>query len=317
SGKENSQVGAHANAVSSLALNPAGTQMLSSSADGTVKVWQLPSLPPRPFVHPDAVTSLALSQDGSKLLTGCSDKIARLWNFKTGAKERDFPGHTLAVTCLAFSANGQLVAAGSADKSLTIWNTADAKVLKKIPVPGVVNSLAFHPDGKSLAAGLGDDSIRIFVIGDGKEIKNLPGHKGCVSSLTFPPKGELFLSAGADKLVQGWNPATGASEKKLEHAAAISALALSKDGTHVVAAADKTIKIWNLGDGKEIATIVTPAEIKGLAMAADGKTLVVGGADKSARIYDFDGKLLEFFPHDGPVQAVAFAGPKEVVSAGA
>ena len=316
-GKENSRLGAHAGPVTSLALNPAGTQMLSSSTDGTVKAWQLPAQPPRPFVHPDAVTSLAMSPDGSKLLTGCSDKIARLWNFKTGAKERDFPGHTLALTCVAFSANGQLVATGSADKSLTIWNAADAKILKTIPLPGVVNALAFHPDGKSLAAGLGDDSIRIFLVADGKESKNLPGHKGGVNSLTFTPKGELLLSAGTDKLVQCWNPVTGTSEKKLEHAAAISALALSKEGTRVAAAADKTIKVWNLGDGKEAATIATPAEIKGLAIAPDGNTLVAGGADKSARIYDFDGKMVEFFPHDGPVQAVAFAGPKEVVTAGA
>ncbi|HMF20354.1 MAG TPA: WD40 repeat domain-containing protein, partial [Gemmataceae bacterium] len=317
SGKENSQVGAHANAVSSLALNPAGTQMLSSSADGTVKVWQLPSLPPRPFVHPDAVTSLALSPDGSKLLTGCSDKIARLWNFKTGAKERDFPGHTLAVTCVAFSANGQMLAAGSADKSLTIWNAGDAKVLKKIPLPAAVNAVAFHPDGKSLAAGLADDSIRIFVVADGKEAKNLPGHKGGVSDLTFSPKGDLLLSAGADKTVQVWNTASGASEKKLEHTAALSGLALSKDGIRVAAAGDKSVKIWNLADGRELATIAAPAEIKGLAIAPDGKTLVVGGADKSARVYDFEGKLVEFFPHEGPVQAVAFAGPKDVVTAGA
>jgi WD40 repeat protein len=316
-GKENSSLGAHAGTVTSLALNPAGTQMVSSSTDGTVKLWQLPALPPRPFVHPDQVTSLALSPDGSKLLTGCSDKLARLWNFKTGAKERDFPGHTLALTCVAFSVNGQLAAAGSADKSLTIWNVADAKVKKKIPVPGVVKAVAFHPDGKSLAAGLADDTIRMFVIADGKESKNWKAHKGGVSGLAFTPKGDKLLSSGGDKDLQIWNAATGGGEKKLEHVASVTSLALSKDGTRVAGAAEKTIKVWNVADGKEVLSITTPAEIKGLAISSDGKMLLAAGSDKSARLYDFNGKLVQFFPHDGPVQAVAFAGPRELVTAGA
>ena len=70
--------------------------------------------------------------------------------------------------------------------------------LKKIAVPANVNAVVFHPDGKSVVAGLADNSIRILSV-DGKELKNLAGHKGPVAAVVFAPKGDTFISAGADK----------------------------------------------------------------------------------------------------------------------
>jgi len=321
-GKESAIVGAHNGTVTALAVNAAGSQLLSSGGDGAIKLWQLPMAPPRPFVHPDPVTSLAVSPDGNKLLTGSGDKLARLWNLKTGAKERDFPGHTLALTAVAFSGNGQMVAAASADKSISVWNAADAKLLKKIPVPAAANAVAFSPDGKSIVAGLADNSIRTFTIAESKdkkkeskdEGKTLTGHTGPVTNLAFTPKGDL-VSASADKTVRLWTAAGEA--KKLEHTGPVVSLALSKDGKLVAAAAEKSIKVWSIDDGKEAATLTAPTDIRGLAFSPDAKRLVAGGGDKIARIYEIDGRLAEFFVHDGPVSAVAFAGPKEIVTGGA
>src|SRR5262249_33228106 len=147
-------------------------QLLSASADGTVKLWGLPGTPPKALTHMDQVTSTALSPDGTKLLTGCLDKQARLWDLANGNMERPFPGNTLAVTSGAFSANGARVAAGGADKSLTIWNAADGKEVKKFAnLPAAVLSVAFQPAGPTpmplVAAGLADNSIRLFDLTQG------------------------------------------------------------------------------------------------------------------------------------------------------
>ena len=82
--------------------------------------------------------------------------------------------------------------------------------------------------------------------------------------------------------------------------------------------ADKIAKVWTLADGKAVATITTPAEIKGVSLSPDGTRLAVAGADNRVRLYDLDGKLREFFPHDGPALAVAYhADGKRIISAGA
>ena len=82
-------------------------------------------------------------------------------------------------------------------------------------------------------------------------------------------------------------------------------MALSKDGTRIAAAAEKSIKIWTLTTQE---TIATPAAVLSVSFSPDDSRLLVGCADNKPRLYGLDGRLLEFFAHDGPVHAVAFQG---------
>ncbi len=323
-GKPKAVLGAHDGAITSLALHGAGNQVLSASLDGTIKLWNLAAPAPKLLSHGDQVTSIALSSDGAHLLTGCTDKQVRLWNLGSGKMDRAFSGNSLAVNAVAFGANGTLVAAGGADKSLTVWNAADAKEVKKFTkLPAAVLSVAVRPAAKlpavQVAAGLADNTIHLFDLAQGKETKTLKGHTGAVNAVAFLPKGDQLISASADGTAQVWGLADGASKTKLQYGSPAACLALTKDGTRVaVGGAGKVIKIWTLADAKPVATITTPAEVKCLAFSADGGRLVVGGGDHLARVYGVDGRLLEFFPQEGAVNAVAFhPDGKQVIAAGA
>jgi WD40 repeat protein len=300
-GQQTGLIGAHAGPVTSLAFHSNG-QVLSASADGSIKLWQQPS-GGKLLAHPSQVTSAALSPDGSRLLTGCSDKQVRLWNLSNGQIERPFTGPSLGVLCVAMNPAGTQVAAGSADKTLFVWNAADAKEIKKFTLAASVNSVAFSPDGKLLAGGLADNSIHLFDLAMGREIKTIIGHSGAVNSLIFTSKSDQLVSASGDKTVQIWNIADGKSQIKLEHGAAVRALALSKDGTRIASGADKTVKVWTLAGQS---TITTPADVLSVCFSPDESRLLVGCADNKARVYGTDGRLVEFFPHEGPVHAVAF-----------
>jgi WD40 repeat protein len=313
-GQQTALIGAHAGAVTSLAIGGSG-QILSASADGSVKLWQTPT-ESKLLAHPGQVTSAVLSPDGSRLVTGCSDKQVRLWNLGNGQVERPFGGPSLGVLCVAMNAAGNRIAAGSADKTLFVWDAATAKEIKKFTLTAAVNSVAFSTDGKFLAGGLADNSIHLFDLTLGKEVKNFTGHSGSVNALIFTNKGDQLVSASADKTVQVWNVADGKAKIKLEHGAAVQALALGKDGTHIASGgADKTVKVWTLAGH---ATITTPADVRSLCFSPDASRLLVGGADNKARVYGVDGQLVEFFAHEGPVQAVAFHGDgKRVFTASA
>ena len=107
------------------------------------------------------------------------------------------------------------------------------------------------------------------------------------------------------------------SKLKMDTGAAVTSLDLSKDGAKVVSGgADKTIRVWTLADGKQSTTIPTPAEVRGVGFNADGSRFVVAGADNRARVYGLDGRMQEFYAHDGPVAAAAFQPDgKHVVTA--
>src|ERR1019366_4986667 len=179
--KESDVLLAHSAPVTALALNAAHTQKLSAPQDGPGQLLALTLVAPKLFMHPEQITSVALTPDGTKVLTTGNDKIVRLWNLASGAKEKDYAGPTLPIVSIAISGNGATIAAVSADKTVTFWNVADAKVLQKLPMPALPLAVAFSSDAQSVFVGLADNSIKQFKIADGKEIKTLPAqHKGSI-----------------------------------------------------------------------------------------------------------------------------------------
>ncbi len=316
--KESDVLLAHSAPVTALGINAANTQMLSASEDGTVKLWALPLVAPKSFIHSDQIMSLVLSADGNKMLTAGNDKIVRLWNLASGAKEKDYAGPTTPIVSLAVSGNGATIAAASADKTVTLWNAADAKVLQKLPMPAAPQAVAFSADAQSVFVGLADNSIKQIKIADGKEIKTLPAvHKGAIVGLALNGKGDLLFSASADKTIQTWALPEGAPKAKFDHVAPIIAMTLSKDGTRLAALAEKVVKVWTVADGKEVAALKLPVDAKGISLSPDNTRVIVACADKLARIYELDGKLLETLPHDGVVNGVAFVDAKKVITGGA
>jgi WD40 repeat protein len=227
-GEQSALIGAHTGPVASL-VHVGTTLVLSASADGTVKLWQVPAAGARPsFSHAGAVTAAALSPDGSKLLTGCADKQVRLWDLGNGQLERTWSGPALAVQAVAFSPKGDRVAAGSADKSVHVWEAGSPREVKKfVNLPAAVQTVALSADGKHAVAGLADGSVRVFDLAAGKEVNAITGHKGAVNALACTIKGDQALFGGAEGVVHLQGLTAKAPASTWKHGSAISAGAIT------------------------------------------------------------------------------------------
>ena len=78
-GKAVDAVTAHTGAVTGVAFHPQSSQLLTSGADGLIKLWGLPPVQNRVLAHPDGVRAIAATADGKRLVTGCADKQVRVW----------------------------------------------------------------------------------------------------------------------------------------------------------------------------------------------------------------------------------------------
>jgi Prp8 binding protein len=122
--------------------------------------------------HTDTVTSLALHPDGTHVLSNSMDKTLRTWDIRpyvVGNKRHTatYTGHVhgtdRGLLKCAWSADGNLVSAGSSDHRVHIWDVMTQQELYDLPGhTGCVNAVTFHPKETTVVAS-GSSDRQIFV----------------------------------------------------------------------------------------------------------------------------------------------------------
>ena len=82
-----------------------------------------------PLGHTDDIESVAFSPDGLLVLTGSADGTARLWDISSGKSVAVFAGHDQAVHAVAFARHGKAILTGSCDGTAKLWEVTTRKAL--------------------------------------------------------------------------------------------------------------------------------------------------------------------------------------------
>jgi len=271
----------HKKAVTAAVFTPDSKSFVTSSADGTVKVWDVlaarkhhkemeekggeakPALP-KPTLSITAhsgnpVTALAVSPDGKLYATGGSDGNVKLWHADTGKVAVTLlAAHPGGVRAVQFSPDGKALATAGADKTVKLWDpaTTDDKpqpLHTLIGHEGPVNAVAFSPDGKQLAAGTGEakksGTIHVWDATTGKPAFKLEGHEDVVTCLVYHPKTAHLASGGADKKILVWDLKERETQYTDEHPEPLRNLVISPDGVRFGSCSAMTVRWW-AGFGK-------------------------------------------------------------------
>ena len=160
----------HTSSVSSVAVTPDGTKIvsgsggfLSGSGDKTIKVWDIASAGGRLLNtlegHTGSVSSVAITPDGTKIISGSYDNTIKVWDFASGGGHlvNTLEGHTSSVSSVAITPDGtKIVSAGSEDKTIKVWDIASGGGHLVNTLEGhtsSVSSVAITPDGTKIVSG--------------------------------------------------------------------------------------------------------------------------------------------------------------------
>src|SRR5262249_8253623 len=105
----------------------------------------------KPLQHEKDVLSARFSPDGKWVLTTSEDGTARVWNARTAEPHSPLLQHAARVWVGAFSPDSRWVATGSDDPTLRLWHPQSGlPTSEPLSHPGVLVRLAFSPDGRRL-----------------------------------------------------------------------------------------------------------------------------------------------------------------------
>lgn len=277
--------------------------------------------------HENAVTALAISPAGDFLATGSVDGTVRVWKERDGTQQAGLSAHIGGVTALRFipgSPDSPLLASGGRDGFIRIWDwRIEVQVSAWKAHNGRVRCLLALGDGDRLASCGDDPVIKLWSRATGARISELRSHKDRVFGLAGNPTGTVLVSGGEDRTLKYWLVDRPGDPKTLRgHEKSIRSVGLATDLKWAASGSDDgCLKTWGLETGRERHSVEAHRRrLNDIAVGPATGRIATAGEDATVKIWDAGTLelLMTFLGHSGAVQSLAF-GPQEgwLASAGA
>jgi len=179
------------------------------------------------------IYDIALSPDGQTLISASADGTLRRWNVADGAALGDpLMGHQGAVRAIAMRSDGSFVS-GGAEGTVRRWDASGAPVGDPTSVPGAVTAIAVQPEGGQLAVGLETGALQLLNADGTAAADPVTDIGGAVDDVAYMPTlGQIVVSTGgvpqlrdpSGQLIPPSLPAVDASEESTRPPSPLSGL---------------------------------------------------------------------------------------------
>lgn len=201
-------------------LNRSPRLLLSASADGTVRLWNLETWCCMTVYkgHSGPVWKVLWGPYGHYFATACRDGVVRVYTQDHITSRRDGVGHDSSISAIAWHPNGTYVFSASdhVDRSIRMWSVATGECVRVLTGHlDDISALACAPNGKLLVSADWSGKIFYWDLEKGQVIKKSRGHgKGGIMSLSFSAESTALVSGALDGTVRIWDVALPADGSK-------------------------------------------------------------------------------------------------------
>ena len=243
--------------VLGLVLRHDGKRLASSAADGTIRIYDLPSrLPIATLRRPksdNGIRSIAYHPTEEELAVVQGNSVV-LWR-QMGTRSDWVPSihsnHGGPITGIAYCQNGTRMYTNTLQGDVKLWTTTVTRAQEPPKHASYVNCFAVNQPTSLLATGSKDESIILWNFTTGDYWKTLLGHVARIDSLIFSDDGVLLASGSDNYTTIVWDVASGSPLHELGwHRSCDHVLAFSEDNTRLTTVADREYFKWELKSGE-------------------------------------------------------------------
>lgn len=299
SGRQIERLGGHSATVEVIRFSPDASRLMSLSADGSARVWDLShdSVRGARSFLPEHFNNAVFSEDLSRAVLTIDDQ-ARVVDMVASSSDLVLEDLAGKLKQTRFSPDGTRVAtvAQRPDKKLVlqIWNSETGKLVADAQGQiAPTRTPVFNAAGSLVAAPLADKTMGLWDAATGEIVRKLPfesaplhfgfsGDGRFMSIVTInPPEVHVWPVAGETP--------SGKIRMATDQSASNSIISahLNHSGSRLVtASADGFARVWNVKTGKtEQELLVSHKGIHNVAFGPLGKKLTAIAADDTARIW--------------------------------
>jgi len=243
--------------------------------------------------HRDTVLAITFSADGSQLVSGSADRTVRIWDVASSREVRAAIQTACAVHAVATSSVDGELAVGLEDGSIWRYTADGGKRDQLSGHRGHVYGLAYDQAGTRLASASFDKTLRLWSTADGHQLAILVGHEQAVTHVQFAANGSILASGSADGTVRLWDPDQNRADVVYRCRDDLPrAVDITRDGSTIVVGSDTpgTIEVLDAESGKQKVVVSGGPQadsVVALQFAPNGQRFAVAFRDeKSLRICD-------------------------------
>jgi WD40 repeat protein len=166
--------------------------------------------------HQRAVNHLAFNKAGTRLLSTSDDDTVRVWDVAARKTILSIKGEGINIFGAEYSPDGTKIVSATLGKGMAIYNASNGQLIKTFGghYGGAQDASANSTYTRAVSAGR-DKRLAVWDLKTGNRVSYLNGHDDYVLFVRYSPNGKWIASASSDSTLVLWNASTLKQEVKL------------------------------------------------------------------------------------------------------
>ncbi len=280
----------HTGAVATVVFTDDGRSIVTTGADGTLRIWSATTGGLTRTVRMDDGPATTIALSGTRALTGHADGRVLLWDLDRGDRPRAFKRNDADIWSVTFAGDGNHFAASGHDWKVALWDAGSQGAPLHVfdGHESAAQAVAYSPRRRLLASGGADRTVKLWNMETLDLERTYKGHSDFVTSLAFSPDGKMLAAAALDGTIRLWSTGSSRLFRTLNgHKGRVTSLAFSPSGEVLASASDDgAVRLWDFKRGRTARTLVAHSgSVNAVAFSTDGERVAAAGDDGVVRIW--------------------------------